>query len=359
MTSARTFSDSLQGRNIKPARHDASLEGTTSRVGFLLLSNFSLPSFTQSLDTLVTANLIRANSFEFVIFGLTEEDVVSDLGIPIGVTQVIDAANTAQLDALIVCGGLRTPCSMTRQLCEILKKTAAQSVVLGGLWNGAWFLAEAGLLDGYRCAIHPEQRLALTEIAPTTQVTNVTHMMDRDRLTAASPNGAFYMLLEWIRGRYGCGLVNGIVDILAFDMTRVRAVTGARYRNLSPSLQEVISLMEANLEDPLQVDQLAHYAGRSRRQIERLFSEQLGTTPQRHYLELRITEARRLLQHSSLSVIEVGLACGFVTSSHFSKCYTEYFGHRPSKEIRLDRRMDHLYRKAHDQSHSVSDLKQP
>jgi transcriptional regulator GlxA family with amidase domain len=339
MTLERTFSGSLQGRNLSTSTTIA-ISGRPLKVGFLLLDNFSLPSFTQSLDTLVTANLIRPNSFEFSTFGLDTEAVNSDLGIAITAGKTVESNDIPGLDLLIVCGGLRTSCNTTRRLSDLLKKASERHVVLGGLWNGAWFLAAAGLLNGYRCAIHPEQRLALTEIAPTTQVTNGTHMVDRDRLTAASPNGAFYMILEWIGVIYDSALVNGIVDILAFDMSRVRAVTQSRYKNLALPLQEVVSLMEANLEEPLSMEQLALYVGKSRRQIERLFSEQMGTTPQRYYLELRITEARRLLQHSSRSIMEVCLACGFVSSSHFSKCYNAYFGRRPSKEIRLDRRMD-------------------
>ena len=84
-----------------------------------------------------------------------------------------------------------------------------------------------------------------------------------------------------------------------------------------------------------QAGQMAVYAGRSRRQLERLFKEQLGTTPQRYYMALRVTEARRLLQHTELSQVEVLVACGFVSPSHFSKCYSSYFGYRPSKEKRL------------------------
>jgi len=66
-----------------------------------------------------------------------------------------------------------------------------------------------------------------------------------------------------------------------------------------------------------------------------MFKEQLDTTPQRYYLELRITEARRLLQHTELSQVDVLVACGSVSPSHFSKCYSSYFGYRPSREMRL------------------------
>jgi transcriptional regulator GlxA family with amidase domain len=208
-------------------------------------------------------------------------------------------------------------------------------VSLAGLWNGAWFLGSAGLLDGYRCAIHPEHRPALAEISKATHVTSEPYVIDRDRLTASSPSGAFHMALDWIKGLHDKALVEGIEDILAFEESRYRRIKPAENICVSAPLREVVKLMDANLEEPLELEQLAVYAGRSRRQLERLFKEQLGTTPQRYYMELRITEARRLLQHTELSQVDVLVACGFVSPSHFSKCYSSYFGYRPSKEKRL------------------------
>jgi transcriptional regulator GlxA family with amidase domain len=53
-------------------------------------------------------------------------------------------------------------------------------------------------------------------------------------------------------------------------------------------------------------------------------------------LELRLTAARRLIQNSRLAIIDVAIACGFVSSGHFSRCYSTLFGHPPSKEARYD-----------------------
>ena len=61
----------------------------------------------------------------------------------------------------------------------------------------------------------------------------------------------------------------------------------------------------------------------------------MATTPVRYYLELRLTEGRRLLQHADLPILDVSLACGFVSPSHFSKCYAAFYGYSPSKEMRL------------------------
>lgn len=305
-----------------------------TNVGFLLLEHFSLPAFTQALDILVTANLINSGVFTTRTFSLNGESVVSDLGIAICPSAELNVSHLLGLDLLVVCGGLRTNLRPIPALKQFLHAAKDKDIALAGLWSGAWFLGQAGLLDGYKCAIHPEHRAALAEIARNSQVTSESFMVDHDRLTAASPTGTFNMVLEWINILHGRDLVGGIVDILAFEESRFRRVRPALHAKMSEPLRNVISLMIENIEEPLSAEQLAQYSGRSRRQIERLFQQQLGTTPARYYLELRVTEGRRLLQHSHLPILEVSVACGFASPSHFSKCYAAYFGNSPSKEIR-------------------------
>ncbi|MFF7708559.1 helix-turn-helix domain-containing protein [Pseudomonas sp. NPDC007930] len=336
MVERRVFSEGHQGKNLRYVKNEPTSAPAHTRVGFFLLEHFSLPAFTQALDTLVTANLLQANLFATHTFTLGGGEVTSDLGIVIRPDADLRTHRLEDLHLLVVCGGLRTPLRGNQELRLLLKKAAEKGIALAGLWNGAWFLGQAGLLDGYRCAIHPEHRPALAEAAKYSQVTSESYMVDRDRYTAASPNGAFYMVLEWIGQRHGAGLVDGIVDILAFEASRYRRVNPKLHIKMTPPLREVVKLMEANLEDPLDLEQLSAYVKRSRRQIERLFKDQLGTTPLRYYLELRVTEGRRLLQHSALPVVQVAVACGFVSPSHFSKCYTAYFGYPPSKEARLN-----------------------
>ncbi|MCY1276979.1 HTH-type transcriptional regulator CdhR [compost metagenome] len=335
MVERRQFSDILQRRNLRFVGEQDSESPRHVRVGFVLLEYFSLPAFTQALDTLVTANLIRENAFTTTTFSLDGQPIASDLGLAICPEAALDIERLQGLDLLVVCGGLRTPLRPLPQLAQVLRLAQEKGITLGGLWNGAWFLGEAGLLDGHKCAVHPENRAALAEIAKNAQVTCESYVIDRNRLTAASPTGAFNMVLEWIDRLHGRGLVDAIADILAFEESRFRRAQPSFHEKMSEPLREVITLMNANIEEPLSQDQLAHYVGRSKRQIERLFRQQLGTTPVRFYLELRITECRRLLQHSDLPIFDVGLACGFVSPSHFSKCYAAFYGYSPSRERRF------------------------
>jgi transcriptional regulator GlxA family with amidase domain len=325
----------MKGKNLRYLNEPADKPAPVTRTGFLLLEHFSLPAFTQALDTIVTANLLRPGLFASRTLGLNDGEVVSDLGLVIRPDARFDTLAIQQLDLLVVCGGYRTELKAADEFIHLLRTAAERGVTLAGLWNGAWFLGSAGVLDGYRCAIHPEHRPALAEVSKAAHVTSEPYVIDRDRLTASSPSGAFHMALDWIKELHGKALVEGIEDILAFEESRYRRIKPAENICVSAPLREVVKLMDANLEEPLELEQLAVYAGRSRRQLERLFKEQLGTTPQRYYLELRITEARRLLQHTELSQVDVLVACGFVSPSHFSKCYSSYFGYRPSKETRL------------------------
>ncbi|WP_260961233.1 GlxA family transcriptional regulator [Pseudomonas citri] len=309
---------------------------TTSRVGFLLLEKFSLPCFSLSLDALATANLIKPGSVSVHIFSHTHTEVMSDLAIPIRPDTPLTDIRLGELDLMIVCGGQHTPRVAPHWLMALLKKLGNASVALGGLWNGAWYLARAGLLDGYRCAIHAEQRLALAERSPNINVSLDPLIFDRDRLTAATPNGAFHMMIKWLGKSCGAQLADAVLEMLDHEQYRFRSCADTRHQRLSGPLREIVTLMEANLEDPLDSDQLARCVGISRRQVQRLFREQLATSPQKYYLRLRVNEARRLLKNSNLPIFQVALACGFVASNHFTKCYSMQFGYPPSKEPRYE-----------------------
>ena len=90
--------------------------------------------------------------------------------------------------------------------------------------------------------------------------------------------------------------------------------------------------MENNIEEPLSQKDLAAKANISLRQLERLFKKYLYCTPAKYYLNLRLNNAKQLLNQTSMSVLSVALACGFVSASHFSKCFKDFFGKAPSTE---------------------------
>ena len=85
---------------------------------------------------------------------------------------------------------------------------------------------------------------------------------------------------------------------------------------------------------------IADAADLSRRQVERLFRQEMGRSPARYYLEIRLDRARHLLVQSAMPVVEVAVACGFVSASHFSKCYREIYNRTPQQERAERKRKD-------------------
>lgn len=308
------------------------------RVGFILLEHFSMVAFTGAVDTLVTANLVQASPiFEHVTLGIDSRKVVSDLGIDISTNATVESLviqHRGDIDILVVCGGFRCSLESNPRLTGCLKAAANMGLIVGGLWNGAAALAHAGLLDHQECAAHPDNHAFLRENFPLVKVSDKTMVIGDKRATCAGPVSALEMMLKLIGQLKGNDIVRAIREILSCDQVAENQDSVPLQLGDNPTLPEtllsIMELMRNNIEEPLSLEELATCTGISRRQMERLFQSHLEASPSRYYLELRITHARRLLLQSNESITNIALASGFVSSSHFSNCFKDYFGLSPS-----------------------------
>ncbi|MCV6587733.1 MAG: GlxA family transcriptional regulator [Marinobacterium sp.] len=336
----RQFSGRLRDTN-SPFLPAAQNGERTVRVGFVLLEHFSLMAFTAAVDALVTANLVSTTPlFSVSSYGLGSTAIRSDLGIDITSNSTLDRVcfeGHSALDILIICGGFRCALGEFPKLTQCLHNAARQQRTLGGLWNGAIPLAHAGLLNDRQCALHPDNHALLGEQFPHVQLSDKAMVIEPDRLTSAGPNSALEMMLALIEQLRGPEIVRAIREILSCDRNHQHnhPLTHPTSQQDDPALpellRELLQLMRNNIEEPLTIDELASCAGISRRRIERLFQAHLEATPSRYYLELRITHARRLLLQSSDSIATIAAACGFLSSTHFSHCFKDYFGASPSQ----------------------------
>jgi transcriptional regulator GlxA family with amidase domain len=178
---------------------------------------------------------------------------------------------------------------------------------------------------------------AIQATFPGVALTTRLFTIDRDLFTASGGTAPLDMMLTLIGRDHGRELVAAISEMFIYERVRneqdqqrvpLKHVLG----NTQPKLLEIVTLMEANLEEPICFDDLAAYVHISRRQLERLFQKNLHCSPSRYYLRLRLSRARQLLKQTSLPIIEVASACGFVSTPHFSKCYREHFGFPPRGE---------------------------
>jgi len=216
-----------------------------------------------------------------------------------------------------------------------LRQQAASVALLGGLGNGAAWLAQAGLLGGYRATLAQEQVTALSDRYTRTVFSSRVYEIDRDRVSCAPGTASIDLFIAWLAGQHGDMIVSALLAHFGLERLRARderQQVRATSRGVSAKVNEAVALMEANLEEPLPTEEIARLVGVSRRQLERLFKQHLDDMPSRHYAELRLLRAKRLLQHSGQSILQIALACGFASASHFSNAYRARFGHTPRDE---------------------------
>ena len=99
-----------------------------------------------------------------------------------------------------------------------------------------------------------------------------------------------------------------------------------------PKLLAAIARMEAYLENPVSLADIAAAVDLSPRQLERLFRDNLKKPPSRYYLELRLKRARLLLRQTEMPILQIAVASGFTSASHFARRYREHFRHSPREE---------------------------
>jgi len=258
---------------------------------------------------------------------------------------------------VIVCSGVDVENFHHRCVFSWLRRMHKRGVSVGGLCTGAWILAEAGLLEDRSCAIHWEMIPSFAERFPDVNVKSSLFEVDNDIFTCAGGTVALDMMLYFIGLRFGTEMAEKVCEVCLMDRVRPandrqRLPIGSRLGIQNPRLLTIIEIMEANVAEPVSLAQISQSTGISRRHIERLFRHHLGRSPARYYLEVRLERARRLLRHSNLPIIEVAVASGFVSASHFSKRYREYFGRSPQ----TDRNLPELSGGEHDKPDAEPEL---
>jgi transcriptional regulator GlxA family with amidase domain len=189
---------------------------------------------------------------------------------------------------------------------------------------------KAGLLDGYACTIHWAYLAALKEQHPSVRFLNDLFVIDRDRVTCSGGIAPIRMMLNLIQTRAGAAVARAISE--QFMLYETRVVTEQQqipydvsFGSAHQPLVKAIRLMEANIEEPLSVADLARSMNMSSRQLQRIFKQCVSMTPAHYYLTLRLRRARELLGQTNMPVMQITMACGFRSSSHFCSSYRDLF----------------------------------
>lgn len=317
-------------------------EGTSRRIGFILLPGFSMNSFSFALEPLRVANKVaREKLYDCRVYSIDGQTVEASNELRLEVKG--DLKSASEPETIILCGGHNLSAFDKDDLLSWLRLMGRQNKVIGALYTASHFMAEAGLLEGCKCAVHWEYLSAFNENFPEIETSNELFEVAGNRFTCVGGTAGLDMMLNFIADEQGFELARMVADQFVHERIRDRREfqyfgLSARYSIQDQRLLRVIKAMEEHLEDPLNLEDLAGVAGSSRRQLERMFSKQFNKSPARYYTELRLYRSRQLIMQTRMRIIEIALACGFNSSAHFSRCYRNFFGCTPLSERKLPAR---------------------
>ncbi|WP_415184058.1 GlxA family transcriptional regulator [Phaeovulum sp.] len=293
-------------------------------------------SFAGAIEPLRLANRVSGlDLYDWKLAGENGTEAICSNGARLRLDQGL--TEISRDDTVMVCGGVDVAEATTKPVLNWLRREARRGVAIGGLCTGAWALARAGLLDGKRATIHWENQDSFIEEFDEVRLTKSVFVVDGNRMSTAGGTASIDLMLKIIAQDHGEGLANTVADQLIYNSIRTdqdsqRLSIPTRIGVRHPKLAQVIGRMEANIEEPISPAKLAEEVGMSTRQLERLFRRYLNRSPKRYYMEIRLQKARNLLMQTEMSVINVALACGFASPSHFSKCYRAQYSTTPYRE---------------------------
>lgn len=313
---------------------------TTKRYVFLLIPGFSPLGMTCAQEALALANRFAGGRhlyYEWLLVSEDGEPVTSWNGLRVGVDAGL--INLHRDDTLIVCAGVDAAAGSSKKILNWLRRETRKGIDFGALSSGAWTLAMAGLLDGKRVTTHWEYVNAIAETFPEVEVQDSIYAVDGRVFTCAGSASSMDLILDRINTDYGEELATWVADQMVYTAPRAedhsqRISMAGRMGVRHSKLVQAIEVMRDNLEDPIPPNEVASEVGMSTRQLERLFSRYLGTSPKKYYLGLRLEKARNLLVQTEMSLMEICVLCGFKAPSHFSKSYRKAFGVAPSRDTR-------------------------
>jgi AraC family carnitine catabolism transcriptional activator len=325
-------------------------DDNTEEIGFLLVPEFPVYALILVTEALRVANQNAGRRlFDWHLISLDGGAVKAGSGMPfkpdLAIAQV---PASPSLSKVIVCSGNHPLQYIDNRLLNWLRRLDRHGVGLGALDTGAFALAAAGLLGGYRATLHWEAIPMFREKYPQIDVVEQLFVLDRNRLTCAGGVAALDMMLHLIAMRFGSPLARVVAN--GFIHTRIGREADAQRlpvegpaETAESTVQKIIRAMEQNLDPPMTPAELAEACGVSIRSLERITRRKLGDTPMRYYQKIRLRAARNLLFYSDMSIRDISLSCGFSSPPVFTRAFHAQYGQTP-REYRSDFSTDELRR---------------
>lgn len=102
-------------------------------------------------------------------------------------------------------------------------------------------------------------------------------------------------------------------------------------RPRDPLVAGVLEQLSRWVTEPVTLAQLAAHAGYSPQHLNRRFQRELGVTPLKYLMRLRLERAARLLTETQLTATAIAQSLGFDDPAYFARAFKRHFGLSPQR----------------------------
>lgn len=314
-----------------------------ARFALLLCPDFTLTPMAGFVDALRLAADRRDDSrqvhFSWDYFPTTDAPPVSSCGLTVSATG--DLSTLDGYDCIVVCGGLlRSLADIRPDIPDALRHAARRGAAIVGLCTGSFVLAQAGLLDGRRCAVHFHVLGEFLRRFPTVPaVATENYVVDGPFITCPGSIAAIDVAIHLI-GHYGAqGRAQKAANFLLFRPEEKRITLKARpyediLQSASALTRAAVEMMEARLDAPCPVEELARLLDTTKSKLHRAFIRDLAVAPAEFWRDLRLDVACDLLLARRLTITDIAYDLGFSDTAHFCNAFRNRYGRSPRKFLK-------------------------
>jgi AraC family transcriptional activator FtrA len=227
-----------------------------------------------------------------------------------------DARLLDKADLIVIAGWKGPDVPVPEAFAARLRRAWQRGARLASICSGAFVLAATGLLKGQRAATHWRYAEALARLHPDIEVDAGVLYVEGDRVyTSAGSAAGIDLMLHIVRDDFGAAAANSVARRLVMPPHRPggqaqfidRPVPAGRDGRLSKTLEKV----RAHPKRDWRVPRMARDAAMSPRTFLRRFTETTGQAPGEWLAGVRIAEAKRLLETTTLPIEQVATEAGF------------------------------------------------
>ncbi|MFI6150668.1 GlxA family transcriptional regulator [Streptomyces sp. NPDC051109] len=220
-------------------------------------------------------------------------------------------------------------------VANALRTAAARGCRIGAIDTGTFVLAATGLLDGRAAATSRRHAAELARLYPRIEVDPDGSVVSHGPFhTAAGVLGGLDLCLRLVTIDHGEAVV---IETERQAFLQLHSPADGSVGNVSPSaiipsdgnLEEAIRWMEANLQHPLTLTQIAGHASLGPRTLTRRFRTETGLSPLQYLLRARIQLAQRLLERTDDPIERIAARTGLGTPANLRHHFHRYTGTTP------------------------------